>query len=148
MDPRNDNAPNPEDVLLKLDDQPWLPFSPGVDYKLCRLDPVMGVWTIMIRMDDGGFFPPHKHLGAGEFYMVKGKLAYRAGSAEAGDYGYEPNGVYHEATTAVGETELLFTNHGAIAFLNEDDSVAMVLDWEFFRDNPNGVQLPAEQAAE
>ena len=32
MDPRSANAPNPEDVLLKLDDQPWLPFSPGVDY--------------------------------------------------------------------------------------------------------------------
>jgi len=144
MDPRSANAPNPPDILLKTGELTWSPFAPGIDFKVLRLDPVMGVWTILIRMDDGAEFPPHKHLGAGEFLMLEGRLEYRAGAAEAGDYGYEPNGVYHEATKAVGETRLLFTNHGPVAFLNPDDSIMMVLDWELFRDNPDGLRMAAE----
>lgn len=145
MDPRNANNDNPDDVLLHTDSLQWAPFAPGIDYKVLRLSPADGVWTVLIRMAKGAAFPPHKHLGAGEFYMLSGCIEYRAGSARAGDYGYEPLGVYHENTVATEDnTVILFTNHGPIAFLGEDDSVAMVLDWEFFRDNPDGIPLAAE----
>ena len=46
------------------------------------------------------------------------------GAAPAGTYGYEPIGVIHDRTEFPEYTELLFTNFGPVAFLNDDDSVA------------------------
>ncbi len=63
--------------------------------------------------------------------MFKGVMDYRMGTARAGDYGYEPLGVYHENTSFIEDTELFFTNYGPIAFLNEDKSVKFLLDWKF-----------------
>ncbi|MEQ1395271.1 hypothetical protein ABLW52_24145, partial [Salmonella enterica] len=57
-----------------------------------------------------------------------------AGIARAGDYGYEPLGVFHESTTFLEDSELWFSNQGPIAFVNPDQSIAMMLDWKFFAD--------------
>lgn len=75
--------------------------------------------------------------------MLKGAMEYRAGRAVAGDYGYEPLGVFHESTRFTEDTELLFTNHGPVAFVNDDGSVAMMLDWKFFADKALEAAAPA-----
>jgi hypothetical protein len=59
---------------------------------------------------------------------MKGRMEYRMGTAAAGTYGYEPLGVIHDLTLFPEYTELLFTNYGPVAFLNEDDSVSAILD--------------------
>jgi hypothetical protein len=50
------------------------------------------------------------------------------GTALTGTYGYEPLGSVHDCTTFPEYTELLFTNFGPVVFLNEDGSVASILD--------------------
>lgn len=125
---------NPPDILRRAETIQWISFAPGIDYKVLRTSAETGVWTVMFRCAKGSGFPPHFHHGAGEYLLTKGVMDYRAGTARAGDYGYEPLGVFHERTTFLEDSELLFTNHGPIAFVNPDMSIQTMLDWKFFAD--------------
>ena len=120
-----------DDVLLRTEELPWVPLAEGIDYRILRTSPETGTWTVLFRAQAGSSFAVHKHLGAGEYFMIKGRMQYRAGEARAGDYGYEPLGAIHEGTTFPEYTELYFTNYGPVAFLDEDGGVSMILDHEF-----------------
>jgi hypothetical protein len=48
--------------------------------------------------------------------------------------GYEPLGVYHENTHFLEDSEVWFTNHGPIGFVDEQMNVTMIRDWKFFAD--------------
>jgi anti-sigma factor ChrR (cupin superfamily) len=131
VNPRLD--PNAE-VLLRAGDKPWVQFAPGIDFKTLRTSPETGVWTVLFKCAKGAAFPAHRHYGAGEYLMLKGRMDYRMGTAEAGDYGYEPLGAFHELTTFLEDTELLFTNHGPVVFVDEHGGTKMILDHQFFAD--------------
>lgn len=122
------------EILLKTNDMPWIPMVEGIDFKLLRASSETGVWTVLFRAQKGSFFPAHKHYGAGEYLMLKGRMEYRVGVAVAGDYGYEPIDSIHELTTFTEYSELLFTNHGAVIFLNEDGSHGDALDYKYVSD--------------
>lgn len=117
-----------EEVLQPVEALRWIPIVAGIDFRLLFTSAETGRWTVLFRCQPGSFFPRHKHYGAGEYFVVKGRMEYRMGLAPAGTYGYEPLGVIHDLTTFPEYTELLFTNFGPVAFLNEDDSVASMLD--------------------
>jgi hypothetical protein len=51
-------------------------------------------------------------------------------TATAGDYGWEPVSVIHDHTYFPEPSEFLFTNHGAVQFVDEQGNTTMVLDWE------------------
>ena len=108
------SLPEPIDVMLDSSDQPWIPYVEGAEIKVLCVYPQPGRWVILIRARAGAAFTPHKHLGAGEYFMLKGAMEYRAGTATTGDYGYEPNGAVHEHTTFPEDAELLFIGHGPI----------------------------------
>jgi hypothetical protein len=118
----------PEERLTLPGDQPWTAFQEGIDFRLLFTSAETGRFTLLLRCQAGTALPPHRHLGAGEYFVVKGRMEYRMGTAEEGSYGYEPIGVVHEQTSFPVYTELFFTNHGAIAFLDEQGGVAMILD--------------------
>jgi len=122
------------EILLKTNDLPWVPIVEGIDFKLLRVSSETGTWTVLFRAQKGSFFPSHKHFGAGEYLMLKGRMEYRVGVAVAGDYGYEPIDSIHELTTFTEYTELLFTNHGPVIFLNEDGSFGAALDYKYISD--------------
>jgi hypothetical protein len=69
-------------------------------------------------------------------------MDYRMGTARAGDYGYEPLGVYHDSTVFLEDSELLFTNHGPVIFVDEDMKPIMILDWKFFADQVENAPEP------
>ena len=115
---------------------PWAVLVPGIRMKVCRLSPESGTWTVLFRADAGASFPRHRHLAAGEYFMLSGKMELRGGAqaggvtALPGDYGWEPVSVIHDFIHFPEETELLFTNHGAVQFLDEQGNTTSVLDWE------------------
>lgn len=117
-----------DDLLVKLDDLPWISMVEGVDFKLLRACDVTGAWTVYFRAAAGSSFPRHQHYGAGEYIVIKGRMVYRAGEAVAGDYGYEPLGAVHELTSFPEYTELYFTNFGPVVFMDEDGTVNSILD--------------------
>jgi anti-sigma factor ChrR (cupin superfamily) len=122
------SAVTPGEVLLPVAEISWVSILPGIDFRLLFTSGETGRWTVLFRCQPGSFFPSHRHYGPGEYFVVKGRMEYRSGSAVAGTYGYEPLGSLHELTQFPEYTELLFTNHGPVAFLNEDGSVSSMLD--------------------
>jgi anti-sigma factor ChrR (cupin superfamily) len=122
------SAVTPADVLLPVADVAWVNILPGIDFRLLFTSGETGRWTVLLRCQAGSSIPPHRHYGAGEYFVVKGLMEYRSGCAREGTYGYEPLGSLHESTTFPEYTELLFTNYGPVAFLNEEGGISSMLD--------------------
>jgi quercetin dioxygenase-like cupin family protein len=86
--------------------------------------------------ENGAQIPRHEHLGAGEYYVVSGKMEVRGGvenggiTAITGDYGYEPNGVIHDMTNFPEDTILYFTNFVPIRYIDDDNNTVGFLDWQ------------------
>ena len=118
----------PDEILQDVNQLRWIPLTNGIEFRLLFASGETGRWTVLFRCQPGSFISRHKHYGAGEYYVIRGRMEYRMGAAPAGSYGYEPIGVIHDRTTFPEYTELLFTNFGPVVFLNEDDSVASILD--------------------
>ncbi|MEM6580648.1 MAG: 2,4'-dihydroxyacetophenone dioxygenase family protein [Pseudomonadota bacterium] len=116
------------DKLVKAAEMPWKPYIEGIDIKVLRTCETSGAWTCLFRCQPGSSFPRHRHYGAGEYLVVRGKMEYRAGCATTGDYGYEPLDAIHDETRFPEETELYFTNFGPVLFLDTDDNVIAILD--------------------
>lgn len=122
------SAPVPQEVLQNVNELRWVALGKGIELRVLFTSGETGRWTVLFRCQPGSFIPRHQHYGAGEYFVVKGQMVYRMGGAPAGTYGYEPIGAIHDRTEFPEYTELLFTNYGPVAFLNEDDSVASILD--------------------
>ena len=117
-----------DEILQDVNQLRWVPLAKGIEFRLLYASDETGRWTVLFRCQAGSFIPRHKHYGAGEYYVILGRMEYRMGAAPAGTYGYEPIGAIHDRTIFPEYTELLFTNHGPVVFLNEDDTVASILD--------------------
>lgn len=135
-----------DEIIIRTGDLPWIQFSEGIDYRILRTSAETGAWTVIFRCAKGTSFPPHIHHGAGEYFMLKGVMDYRMGIARAGDYGYEPLGVFHDSTSFLEDSELLFTNHGPVVFVDDEMKPIMILDWKFFADQVADAETSAETA--
>jgi len=117
-----------KDIYVHASQEPWVQWYPGIGLKLLRATQETGHWTILVNCSKGSSFPRHEHLGAGEYYVISGKMEVRGGvenggiTAIAGDYGYEPNGVVHDMTNFPEDTTLYFTNFGPIRFIDDDNN--------------------------
>ena len=138
-----------EDTYVNTSAMPWLQFGAGIDFKVLRTSQETGAWTVLFRCAKGSSFNPHRHLGGGEYLMLKGTMEVRGGkekggiTAKAGDYGYEPNGVLHDETNFTEDSELYFTNYGAIQFLTDELEPDFVLDFAMLEE----LQKSAAKAA-
>lgn len=138
-----------EDSHVATRQMPWRQFGGGIDFKVLRTSQETGAWTVLFRCAAGCAFAPHRHLGGGEYLVIKGTMELRGGkdhggtTATAGDYGYEPNGVLHDSTYFPEETELYFTNNGAIQFLTPDLKPDFVLDFAKLREFEQAAPLAA-----
>lgn len=131
-----------EELLYSPKDLPWHSLDNGAYYRLLRVSPETGQFSIILKLDAGGQFAGHYHLGAGEFLMLKGELKYKDGVAKAGDWGYEPLGAVHDDTNVDMETELLFIGYGPIAFTDDNGNIAQILDAKLLSDVAEGSMEP------
>ncbi|MFV3077165.1 2,4'-dihydroxyacetophenone dioxygenase family protein [Niveispirillum fermenti] len=122
-----------DESLIPAEEKPWVPLADGIDFRLLFTSLETGRWTVLLRCQPGSSFGRHKHYGAGEYFVVKGRMEYRMGVALAGTWGYEPLGTIHECTSFPEYTELLFTNHGPVMFIEEDGTIQSTLDGELLR---------------
>ena len=88
----------PEEYV-QMDEIPYVPFpeglaSGGIRWKLLHVSPEMGAWTAYFDCSKGSSFAPHIHVGPGEYFLTKGRMAVRGGkdaggaTAVAPGYGY------------------------------------------------------------
>jgi anti-sigma factor ChrR (cupin superfamily) len=100
-------------TITKTNKMEWIETIPGEAWmKVLWTGAETGTWAVLFKWRKGLVVPPHKHVGAAHIFIMSGKLQVRDGILEAGDYGYEPDGAIHDATTALEDTEYLFICHG------------------------------------
>ena len=128
-----------EEIYIHASQEPWVEWYPGIKMKLLRATQETGHWTILVNGEKGSSIPRHEHLGAGEYYIISGKMDIRGGvenggaTAITGDYGYEPNGVIHDVTNFPEDTVLYFANFGPIRFIDDDNNTVGIEDWQSVR---------------
>ena len=121
------------DSLARSAKMEWIETRRGQAWiKVLWLGPETGRWAVLLKWRKGYVAPPHKHLSAAHAFILSGKLQVRDGVLEAGDYVYEPNGMVHDATTALEDTEYLFICDGPVLFFGDDD-FSGYLGWEQLR---------------
>ena len=110
------------DSLARSAEMDWIETSPDMAWvKILWLGPESGRWAVLLKWRKGYVAPPHKHLSAAHAFILSGKLQVRDGVLNAGDYIYEPNGMVHDETTALEDTEYLFICDGPVLFFDGDD---------------------------
>jgi len=134
----------PEELNIDVDTLPWMPMSEGGFGKVLRACPETGTWTVLFKQEAGSHAPPHKHLAPADFYVLKGRIEYRGGTATAGHFAREPMGAVHEKTSFPEETLYLFTSYGPLAMYGADGQIAGVTDAELM----HRIQLAQQSQAQ
>lgn len=108
---------------------PWVPLAPKVMIKIIKVVPETGAYSVIVKADEGGVLPRHRHLASAEIFILKGSGMHpQTGPYRAGDYVSEHEGALHEAVTFHEDTELLMISSGPSAFLGDDYEVRFMMD--------------------
>jgi len=124
------NAP----IICRNGETPWTPLAPGIEMQIFHADEKSGVWTVKIFMHAGSTLPPHKHVGASEFYIIEGQGTHKeAGDFEPGTYAYEPVDGVHSPVHAEGVIVLYMTRYGTGIFTNASGDTLYVSDAKYMK---------------
>ena len=122
----------PVELVVDTEELPWIPMGEGAWGKILRTCAETGAWTVLFKQAAGTHAPPHKHLGAADFYVLQGRIEYRGGVATAGCFAREPVNAVHQRTEFPEETIYLFASEGPMAMYGPDGSIAGIMDAETF----------------
>jgi anti-sigma factor ChrR (cupin superfamily) len=118
-----------QDTLVRANESPWIEYAPGASLRILYTGAESGTWAALFRWQRGFVAPPHKHLSGSHTYVLSGQLKVRDGVLNEGDYVYEANGMLHETTEAVEDTDYLFICHGPLLMLDDNGPIG-VFGWE------------------
>jgi quercetin dioxygenase-like cupin family protein len=98
--------------LLRSGDGDWLQTAvPGVKVRRLYLDPLREAVTMLVRMEAGSSYPPHRHGGVEECYVLEGDLNVGDTVMHAGDYQrVATDGVHSVQSTEKGCTLLILSS--------------------------------------
>jgi anti-sigma factor ChrR (cupin superfamily) len=131
------------DTVIKSADQKWIETDPGQAWmKVLWTGSESGRWAALFKWKKGYVAAQHKHLAAVQVFMLSGQIKVRGAILEAGDFVYEPNGVLHDATEALEDTEYILFGDGPVLFFNED-SFTGYMGWEELKRMEAGGEVPA-----
>ena len=122
-----------EPIIKKSSETPWVPLAPGIEMQIFHADPKTGIWTVKIFMHGGSTLPPHRHVGASEFFILKGEGVHKeAGAFEIGTYAFEPEGAVHSPVHAEDDILLYMTSYGAGVFFKASGKELYTGDAAYF----------------
>lgn len=117
---------------------PWTPLAPGIEMQIFHADEVTGVWTVKILMHGGSTLPPHRHVGASEFYILSGRGTHpESGDFEPGTYAHEPKDAVHSPVHAEDDILLYMTSYGPGVFTKPSGDTLYVGDAPYFKKQMN-----------
>jgi hypothetical protein len=130
-----------KEEYVQMDELAWKPFpaafsTGGIRWKLLHVSPEMGPWTAIFDCPKGSSFASHIHIGPGEYFLTKGRMDVRGGTAGGGDtaiapgYGYESANARHDQTSFPEDSEFYMTFLGPLTFIKPDGSPIAVIGWE------------------
>lgn len=105
---------------------PWVPISPGFQFKLLRATSDDDTWIELLRLEPGTVIPRHRHTGEVHALTLAGhrKLLDTGEIVGPGGYVYEPPG-NTDSWMAVGDEPLIVfvTLRGAIEYVDDHGNV-------------------------
>lgn len=110
---RNPGAePLPGLLTVAPDDGDWEPIGvPGIRVRQLFVDHDRDLVTMLVRMDAGATYPPHRHADVEECYVVAGDLQVAGESLGPGAYQRAASGSVHvEQSTRAGCTLLIVSS--------------------------------------
>lgn len=111
------------DLLVRASQMDWIPLPDDPQRSFIKVlwtGAESGSWAILGRSLKGASASPHKHLGFSHTFVISGSIKVRDAIIKAGDYIYEANGMVHESTTFLEDTEYLFICNGPQLFFDEN----------------------------
>ena len=117
------------DTLVRASEMEWKQTSEKSFVKILYTGKESGSWTVLYRWLKGYRAKPHKHLGGSHTFLISGKLRVRDSVLKAGDYVYEANGMIHDETEALEDTDYIFVCTGPIVYF-EDGRISGLKTWE------------------
>jgi quercetin dioxygenase-like cupin family protein len=92
-------------------DPEWQEVAPGISCKVLATDTENDRVTLVVRLAPGTDYPPHRHAGVEELYLLSGELMIGDRKLYPGDYNEaEPGTVDHRVWTETGCTCVLLTS--------------------------------------
>ncbi len=106
--PSSAPAPPPAQVWP---DPEWREVAAGIRCKLLSTDEAEDRVSMLVRLDPGISYPPHRHAGVEELYLLEGELWIDDRKLLPGDYNRaEPGTTDQRVWSATGCTCLLITS--------------------------------------
>lgn len=116
-------------ITIATESIPFKPLAEGVAMRVVHVDHESGAWTIMIDAKKGSVLPRHRHLSPAEIYIIRGAGTHpQTGAYAPNDYIVEPKDALHEELLHEEDILLILHSSGPVAFLNDDDSTAFMMD--------------------
>jgi anti-sigma factor ChrR (cupin superfamily) len=105
-------APSPTGLhIVRRHEGAWMPTGlPGVFAKQLYVDPARDTVTMLVRMEPGSSYPPHRHGGPEECLVVEGDLRVGDVVLQAGDYQCAAGDSIHDVSTTVNGCILLIVS--------------------------------------
>lgn len=126
--------PNEAGRTIATAEIPFKPLAERVDMRVVYLDESTGAWTVMIHAHPGSVLPRHQHLSQAEIFIIEGAGSHpQTGDYKQGDYVIEPAQAIHDAVVFDEKVLMIMRSAGDVAFLNDDDSVAFMMDRNMIR---------------
>jgi len=90
----------------------WERAAPGITVKLLARDTEKNRVSMVVRLEPGGEYPPHRHGGIEELYLLQGELMIDGKKLYPGDYmRAEAGSIDHRVWSETGCTCLLLTSN-------------------------------------
>lgn len=99
-------------LIASTEEMPWKPHRyPGIEIKTLFVDSDAGMATRLYRMSPGSVFPPHRHGGVEELFILSGEVQVHGQRMGPGDYCRAEFDTIHRATkSAQGAVVLVRTS--------------------------------------
>jgi anti-sigma factor ChrR (cupin superfamily) len=92
-------------------EQEWANVAPGIACQLLAADPDRSSVSMLVRLAPGADYPPHRHAGVEELYLLDGELMVDDKKLYPGDYlRSEPGTMDRRVWSETGCTCLLMTS--------------------------------------
>jgi anti-sigma factor ChrR (cupin superfamily) len=104
-----DAARQPSRYTLWAADDAWIATGlPGVRARVLAVDRARSLVTLLIRADPGAVYPPHKHHGPEDCYVISGSVVIDGRVLRAGDFHHADEDSEHgEISTTEGADVLI-----------------------------------------
>lgn len=123
------SGPHDGGDTVHCNDLKWLPLAPKVWIKLVKLSPETGAYTVIVRAENGGVLPRHRHIESAEIYVIRGDGEHpQTGHFAQGDYVSEHKGAVHDQLVFKEGVEMLMISNGPSMFIDDEDNDLFLMD--------------------